>query len=104
MNEIEIEKAEDTRETNDVSLHESNSEPSEENKLPDKLSIENINVSFELTEVHTHLPQYNNEFMDLIHVQDAKVQNTKPTRDKGYTSGESCITNIVIKKRSQDTS
>ncbi|MBW0580684.1 hypothetical protein O181_120399 [Austropuccinia psidii MF-1] len=34
--------------------------------------------------------------MDLIHVQDAKIQKTKPTRGKGYTAGPYCITNIVI--------
>ncbi|MBW0552626.1 hypothetical protein O181_092341 [Austropuccinia psidii MF-1] len=37
--------------------------------------------------------------MDLIHVQDAKMQKTKPSRAKGYTYGESCITNIVINNR-----
>ncbi|MBW0585504.1 hypothetical protein O181_125219 [Austropuccinia psidii MF-1] len=54
INEIEIEK-DDTKETKDVSVHESDSEPSEEEELPDELSIENNNVSFEVTEVHTHL-------------------------------------------------
>ncbi|MBW0552152.1 hypothetical protein O181_091867 [Austropuccinia psidii MF-1] len=98
INEIEIEK-DDTTETNDVSVHESDSEPSEEEQFPDELSIENINFSFEVTEVHTHLPQYSYECMDLIHVQDAKIQKTKPARGKGYTSGSSCITNIVINNR-----
>ncbi|MBW0535656.1 hypothetical protein O181_075371 [Austropuccinia psidii MF-1] len=56
INEIEIEKDDDTKEANNVSLHESESEPSEEEELTDKLSIENINVSFEFTAVHTHLP------------------------------------------------
>ncbi|MBW0553163.1 hypothetical protein O181_092878 [Austropuccinia psidii MF-1] len=37
--------------------------------------------------------------MDLIHVQDAKMQKTKPARGKGYTAGSSCITNIVINNR-----
>ncbi|MBW0508943.1 hypothetical protein O181_048658 [Austropuccinia psidii MF-1] len=57
-----------TKETNDVPVHESVSAPSEEEELADQLSIENINVSFEVTEVHTHLPQYSDEGMDLIHV------------------------------------
>ncbi|MBW0499460.1 hypothetical protein O181_039175 [Austropuccinia psidii MF-1] len=34
--------------------------------------------------------------MDLIHVQGAKMQKTKPARGKGYTAGASYITNIVI--------
>ncbi|MBW0551194.1 hypothetical protein O181_090909 [Austropuccinia psidii MF-1] len=55
INEIEIEQ-DDTKEKNDVPVHESDSEPSEEEKFPDELSVENINVSFEVTEVHTHLP------------------------------------------------
>ncbi|MBW0583735.1 hypothetical protein O181_123450 [Austropuccinia psidii MF-1] len=57
INEIEIEK-DDTKETNDVPVNESDSEPSEEEESPYELSIENINVSFEVKEVHTHLRQY----------------------------------------------
>ncbi|MBW0533128.1 hypothetical protein O181_072843 [Austropuccinia psidii MF-1] len=95
INEIEIEK-DDTKETKDLYIHEIDSEPSEEEELPDELSIENINVSFEVTEVHTHLRQYSDECMDLIHMQDAKMQKAKPARGKGYTAGSSCITNIVI--------
>ncbi|MBW0539195.1 hypothetical protein O181_078910 [Austropuccinia psidii MF-1] len=97
INEINAEKVEDTKETTDVSLHESDSEPSEEEEVPEGLSIGNIDVSFEVTEVHTHLIQYSDECMDLIHVQDAKIQKSKPSRGKGYTAGSSCITNIVIK-------
>ncbi|MBW0554448.1 hypothetical protein O181_094163 [Austropuccinia psidii MF-1] len=74
VNDINVEKVEDTNETTDVSLHESDSEPSEEGEVPEDLSIENINVSFEVTEVNTHLPQYSDECMDLIHVQDAKMK------------------------------
>ncbi|MBW0478532.1 hypothetical protein O181_018247 [Austropuccinia psidii MF-1] len=99
INKIEIEKDDDKNRTNDVSLHESDSEPSEEEELTDKLSIGNINVSFEVTELHNHLPQYSDECMDLIHVQDAKMQRTKPARGKYYTAGSSCIANIVINRQ-----
>ncbi|MBW0503164.1 hypothetical protein O181_042879 [Austropuccinia psidii MF-1] len=99
INEIEIDKVEDTNKTNNVSLHKSYSKPSEEEEKPDELSIENINVSFEVTEVHTPLPQHGDECMDLIHVQDTKMQKTKPARGKDYTAGASCITNIVINNR-----
>ncbi|MBW0516807.1 hypothetical protein O181_056522 [Austropuccinia psidii MF-1] len=92
-------KVEDTKEKNNSSLPESDSEPSEEDELPDELSIENTNFFFEVTEVHTHLPQYSYEFMDLIHVQDAKIENPKPARGKCYTSGSSCVTNIAINNR-----
>ncbi|MBW0504672.1 hypothetical protein O181_044387 [Austropuccinia psidii MF-1] len=37
--------------------------------------------------------------MDLIHVQDAKIQKSRPARGKGYTAGSSCITNIVTNNR-----
>ncbi|MBW0537339.1 hypothetical protein O181_077054 [Austropuccinia psidii MF-1] len=96
VNEIEIDQVEDAKEKNNVSLHDSDSEPSEEEEGPDELSIENINVSFEFTEVHTQLPQYSDECMDLIHVQYAKIQKTKSFRGKVFTAGASCITNIVI--------
>ncbi|MBW0510830.1 hypothetical protein O181_050545 [Austropuccinia psidii MF-1] len=39
IHEIEIEKVEDTKETNNLSLNESDYEPSEEKELPDELSI-----------------------------------------------------------------
>ncbi|MBW0588994.1 hypothetical protein O181_128709, partial [Austropuccinia psidii MF-1] len=95
INEINVEKVENTKEPTDVSLHESDSEPSEE-EVPEEPIIETINVSFEVTEGHTHLPQYSDECMDLIHVLNAKMQKSKPARGKGYTAGSSCITNIVI--------
>ncbi|MBW0553728.1 hypothetical protein O181_093443 [Austropuccinia psidii MF-1] len=98
INAVEVEK-DDTKEKNDFPVNESDSEPSEEEEFPDELSIENINISFEVTEVHTNLPQYSDEFMDLIHVQDAKMQKTKPARGKGYTAGSYCITDIVINNR-----
>ncbi|MBW0539761.1 hypothetical protein O181_079476 [Austropuccinia psidii MF-1] len=50
INETEIERSEDTKETIDVSLHASDSGPSDKEELPDQLSIETINVSFEVAE------------------------------------------------------
>ncbi|MBW0475758.1 hypothetical protein O181_015473 [Austropuccinia psidii MF-1] len=99
INEIEIDKVEHTKDKNNVSLHDSDSEPSEKEQIPDELSIENINVSFEVTEVHTHLPQYSDECMAVIHVQDAKMKKPKPSRGTGYTDGASFITNVVINNR-----
>ncbi|MBW0499065.1 hypothetical protein O181_038780 [Austropuccinia psidii MF-1] len=37
--------------------------------------------------------------MDLIHVQDAKIKKTKPSRVKGFTAGSYCINNIVKNNR-----
>ncbi|MBW0460856.1 hypothetical protein O181_000571 [Austropuccinia psidii MF-1] len=58
--------------------------------------IEIITAFFEVTEVHTHLPQYIEYFHNLINTQDARICKTKPARGKGYTAGASCITSILI--------
>ncbi|MBW0503076.1 hypothetical protein O181_042791 [Austropuccinia psidii MF-1] len=99
INDIEAEKDDETKEKHNVSLNQSDYEPSEEEELTDKLSIKNINVSFEVTEVHTHLPQYSDECMVLINVKDSKMQRTKPLRGKGYTAGSSFITNVGINNK-----
>ncbi|MBW0560628.1 hypothetical protein O181_100343 [Austropuccinia psidii MF-1] len=57
--------------------------------------IENIKAFFDVTEVHTHLPQYSEDFHNLINIQDARMCKTKPARGKGYTAGASCITSIL---------
>ncbi|MBW0550006.1 hypothetical protein O181_089721 [Austropuccinia psidii MF-1] len=58
--------------------------------------IEKITALFEVTEVHTHLPQYSEYCYNLINIQDARMCKTKPARGKGYTSGASCITSILM--------
>ncbi|MBW0505342.1 hypothetical protein O181_045057 [Austropuccinia psidii MF-1] len=58
--------------------------------------IENIKDFFEITEVHTHFPQYSEDGHNLINIQDARMCKTKPTRAKGYTAGASCITSILM--------
>ncbi|MBW0563018.1 hypothetical protein O181_102733 [Austropuccinia psidii MF-1] len=58
--------------------------------------IENITAFFEVTEVHTHLPQYSEDCCNLINIQNAKMCKTKPARGKGYTSGASCITSVLM--------
>ncbi|MBW0539191.1 hypothetical protein O181_078906 [Austropuccinia psidii MF-1] len=58
--------------------------------------IENITAFFEVTEVHTHLPQYSEDCQNLINIHYAIMCKTKPSRCKGYTSGASCITSILM--------
>ncbi|MBW0570157.1 hypothetical protein O181_109872 [Austropuccinia psidii MF-1] len=58
--------------------------------------IENITAFFEVTEVHTHLPQYSEDRCNLINIQDARMCKTIPARGKGYTSGASCITSVLM--------
>ncbi|MBW0582926.1 hypothetical protein O181_122641 [Austropuccinia psidii MF-1] len=56
--------------------------------------IEKITAFFEVTEVHTHLPQYSDDCYNLINIQDAGMCKTKPARGKVYTAGESCIKSV----------
>ncbi|MBW0521008.1 hypothetical protein O181_060723 [Austropuccinia psidii MF-1] len=45
---------------------------------------------------YSHLPQLSNRQHDLSKIQDAQLMKTKPNRGKGYTAGNSCITEVVI--------
>ncbi|MBW0502855.1 hypothetical protein O181_042570 [Austropuccinia psidii MF-1] len=45
--------------------------------------IEKITDFFEVTEVHTHPPQYSEDCYNLINIQDARICKTKPSRGKG---------------------
>ncbi|MBW0544143.1 hypothetical protein O181_083858 [Austropuccinia psidii MF-1] len=58
--------------------------------------IENITAFFEVTGVHTHLPQYSEDCHNLINIQDARMCRTKPARGKGYTVQAYCITSILM--------
>ncbi|MBW0515245.1 hypothetical protein O181_054960 [Austropuccinia psidii MF-1] len=71
------------------------SEVSEDTPVEDYPN-ENIAAFFEVTEVHTHLPQYREDFHNLINIQDSRMYKIKPARGKGYTAGASCITSILM--------
>ncbi|MBW0528838.1 hypothetical protein O181_068553 [Austropuccinia psidii MF-1] len=43
--------------------------------------IENITAFFDITEVHTHLPQYSEEGHNLINSQNGRMCKTKPARE-----------------------
>ncbi|MBW0535652.1 hypothetical protein O181_075367 [Austropuccinia psidii MF-1] len=58
--------------------------------------IENITDFFEVTEVHTHLPQYSEHCYNLINIEDSRMCKTKPDRGKGYTAGASRITSVLM--------
>ncbi|MBW0586913.1 hypothetical protein O181_126628, partial [Austropuccinia psidii MF-1] len=47
-------------------------------------------------ESYSHLPQLSNGQLHLSKIQDAQLMKTKPNRGKGYTAGNSCITEVVI--------
>ncbi|MBW0505674.1 hypothetical protein O181_045389 [Austropuccinia psidii MF-1] len=67
-----------------------------EDRPVEDYSIENITAFFEVTEVHTHLPQYSEDCHNLINIQNSRMCRPKPARGKGYTAGASCITSILI--------
>ncbi|MBW0521276.1 hypothetical protein O181_060991 [Austropuccinia psidii MF-1] len=67
-----------------------------EDTLVEEYPIEKITAFFEVTEVPTHWPQYSEDCHNLINIQDAIMCKPKPARGKGYTSGASCITSILI--------
>ncbi|MBW0490503.1 hypothetical protein O181_030218 [Austropuccinia psidii MF-1] len=58
--------------------------------------IENINATFDIKESYFHFSQLNNGQLELSKAQDSQIMQTKPNREKGYTAGSSCITEVVI--------
>ncbi|MBW0532575.1 hypothetical protein O181_072290 [Austropuccinia psidii MF-1] len=58
--------------------------------------IENINVTFDIMELYSHLQQLSNSQLDLSKIQDAQLMKRKPDRGKGYTACNSCMTDVVI--------
>ncbi|MBW0558321.1 hypothetical protein O181_098036 [Austropuccinia psidii MF-1] len=66
------------------------------NTCTKKTQINEVQVIEEVTEVHTHLPQYSDYCHNLINIQDASMCKPKPARGKGYTAGASFITSILM--------
>ncbi|MBW0578262.1 hypothetical protein O181_117977 [Austropuccinia psidii MF-1] len=93
MNEVQI--IEEIQCTEEEEESDKDSAVSEDTPVED-YPIKNITAFFEVTEVYTHLPQYIEDFYNLINIQDARMCKTKPARGKGYTSGASCITSILM--------
>ncbi|MBW0553079.1 hypothetical protein O181_092794 [Austropuccinia psidii MF-1] len=93
INEVQvIEEAQCTEGKEEPDL---DSEVSEDTPVDD-YTIENITAFFEVTEVHTQLPQHSEDCHNLINIQDARMCKTKPARGNGYTAGASCITSILM--------
>ncbi|MBW0524665.1 hypothetical protein O181_064380 [Austropuccinia psidii MF-1] len=93
INEVQvIEEAQLTEEKEESDLDSAVSDDTPVKDYP----IQNITAFFEVTELHTHLPQYSEDCNNLINIQDSRMCKTKPARGKGYTAGASCITSILI--------
>ncbi|MBW0562181.1 hypothetical protein O181_101896 [Austropuccinia psidii MF-1] len=67
-----------------------------EDKPVEHYPIEKFTAFFEVKEGHIHLPQYSEDCHNLINIQDSRMCKTKPARGKGYTSGASCITSVLM--------
>ncbi|MBW0569664.1 hypothetical protein O181_109379 [Austropuccinia psidii MF-1] len=85
INEVQlIEEVQCTEEKEESDLYSAVSEDTPVEDYP----IKNITAFFEVTEVHTHLPQYSEDCHNLINIQDARMCKTIPARGKGYTACE----------------
>ncbi|MBW0479494.1 hypothetical protein O181_019209 [Austropuccinia psidii MF-1] len=96
INEIDIEK-EPYVEKGEVIKDNSDYQSSilfESSKSP-----ENINSTFDIMECYSHLPKLSNGQLDLSKIQDAQLMKTKPNKGKDYTSGNSCIEEVVIDRK-----
>ncbi|MBW0536048.1 hypothetical protein O181_075763 [Austropuccinia psidii MF-1] len=79
INEAQV--IEEVQCTEEKEEYELDSAVSEDTPVED-YCIENITAFFEVTEVHTHLPQYSEDFHNLINIQDTRICKTKPARGK----------------------
>ncbi|MBW0468067.1 hypothetical protein O181_007782 [Austropuccinia psidii MF-1] len=89
INEVQV--IEDVQCGEEKEEYDQDSAVSEDTPVED-YSIENITAFFEVTEVHTHLPQYSEDFYNLVNIQDATMCNTKHSKGEGYASGAFCVT------------
>ncbi|MBW0568466.1 hypothetical protein O181_108181 [Austropuccinia psidii MF-1] len=81
MNEVQvIEEAQCTENKEESHLDSAVSEDTPVENYP----IENITAFFEITEVHTHMPQYIEDCHNLINIQDSRICKTQPARGKDY--------------------
>ncbi|MBW0556040.1 hypothetical protein O181_095755 [Austropuccinia psidii MF-1] len=91
INEIDIEKEPDVEKDDDVENTDDKSSIFSESSK----DIGNINAAFEIMESYSHLPQLSNCQLYLSKIQDAHLMKTKTNRGKGYTAGNSCITEVI---------
>ncbi|MBW0503943.1 hypothetical protein O181_043658 [Austropuccinia psidii MF-1] len=88
INEVQV--IEELKCAEEKEEYDQDSEFSEETSA-EEYPMENITDFFEFTEVHTYLPQYIEDFYNLINIQDARMCKTKLAKGKAYTAGASCI-------------
>ncbi|MBW0553208.1 hypothetical protein O181_092923 [Austropuccinia psidii MF-1] len=96
INEIDIEKEPDVKKDDTI---EDNSDDKSSIFSESSKDIENTSSAFEIIKSYSHLPQLSNGQLDLSKVQFAQLMKTKPSRGKGYTACNSCITEVVINNK-----
>ncbi|MBW0495459.1 hypothetical protein O181_035174 [Austropuccinia psidii MF-1] len=98
INEINIEKEPDVEKEDNII--EENSDDKSSIFSESSKDIENINSSFEIMEYYSNLQQLSNGQLDLSKIHDAQLMKTKPNKGKGFTAGNSCISEVVIYNKS----
>ncbi|MBW0587175.1 hypothetical protein O181_126890, partial [Austropuccinia psidii MF-1] len=93
INEIDIEKEPDVEKDDII---EDNSYDKSSIFFESSKDIGYINAAFDIMQSYSHLPQLSNAQLDSSKAQDSQLMKTKPNRGKGYTAGNSCITEVVI--------
>ncbi|MBW0589644.1 hypothetical protein O181_129359, partial [Austropuccinia psidii MF-1] len=93
INEIDIEKEPDVEKDDII---QDNSDDKSSIFLESSKDIEHINATFEIMDSYSHLTHLRNVQLYLSKVQDAQLMKTRQNRGKGYTAGNSCITEVVI--------
>ncbi|MBW0528692.1 hypothetical protein O181_068407 [Austropuccinia psidii MF-1] len=96
INETNIEKKPDVEKDDII---ENNSDDKSSIFSEYSKDVENINANFDIMESYSHLPRLRNGQLDLSKFQDAQLMKTKPNRGKGFTAGNSCITEVVIENK-----
>ncbi|MBW0538478.1 hypothetical protein O181_078193 [Austropuccinia psidii MF-1] len=97
ITEIDIKKEPDVEKDDNIIVEDSEDKSSIFSEY--SKDIENINATFDIMKSYSHLPQLSNGQLDLSKIQDAQLMKAKPNRGKGYPSGNSCITEVVINNK-----
>ncbi|MBW0513428.1 hypothetical protein O181_053143 [Austropuccinia psidii MF-1] len=96
----EIVETEDHSDKEDESECEKDTEESEASESDEiniiNSQINNINLTFDVLDVNSNLPQVGTSDTSLTNIQDAKLYRTKLAKEMGHTAGKSSIIIIIV--------
>ncbi|MBW0558518.1 hypothetical protein O181_098233 [Austropuccinia psidii MF-1] len=96
----EIVEKEDHNEKEEKSDSEKDTEESETSKSDEinriNAQINNIDITYEVLDVESNVPQVGTSDTNLTNVQDAKLYRTEPAKGMGYTAGKSSISIVMV--------